>query len=623
MAVVYKALDTHLHREVAVKVIRNDIFGATILERLLKRFKSEGLTLAKLTHPNIVPILDYGEYNGAPYLVMPYLPGGTLKTKMKGQILYREAARLLLPIAQALVHAHQQGIIHRDIKPSNILITRTGEPMLSDFGIAKILASEETRDITNTGIGVGTPEYMAPEQAMGQADERADVYALGIVLYEMITGRIPFRADTPMAVLIKKSTEPLPRPKQFVSALPDWVESVMIKALASDPQNRYRNMEEFSIALEKMVMDSPIQFDKRELPKPLTTIWGKIAFVTVLCSCLAGLSGLGYALLNRAEIGEASVNPTLSPDGVTPILAGEKSTFVAVETTVVPTATPQPASSWQQGRIAFVARNAGKAYFLYTLDLEQSGQPQVLLAPESPTQSRYYAPWYSADGTKLAFDDFYLGRMFVLDVNLAGAPRFIGKCASPSFSPDGSQVICYESGVKYFPVYDSSNGSLITMIYHNKSGAVLPAWSPDGTEIAFAVLDGGRGEASLWKVNVEGGNPIPLATEAYEDYAPSWSPDSEWIAYQSTLTSERSEVWIMRRDGTAPRQITFSGGGSIWSRGPCFSPDGQWLAFVSSQNGTDGPDFGEVFVVSLRTGEVRQITETGGYVLDWRVTWAK
>ncbi|HRQ24757.1 MAG TPA: serine/threonine-protein kinase, partial [Anaerolineales bacterium] len=142
MAVVYKALDTHLHREVAVKVIRNDIFGATILERLLKRFKSEGLTLAKLTHPNIVPILDYGEYNGAPYLVMPYLPGGTLKTKMKGQILYREAARLLLPIAQALVHAHQQGIIHRDIKPSNILITRTGEPMLSDFGIAKILASE-------------------------------------------------------------------------------------------------------------------------------------------------------------------------------------------------------------------------------------------------------------------------------------------------------------------------------------------------------------------------------------------------------------------------------------------------------------------------------------------------
>lgn len=153
--------------------------------------------------------------------------------------------------------------------------------------------------------------------------------------------------------------------------------------------------------------------------------------------------------------------------------------------------------------------------------------------------------------------------------------------------------------------------------------AVLPSWSPDGTEIAFAVLDGARGEASVWKVNVEGGNPIPLATEAYEDYAPSWSPDGEWIAYQSTLTSERSEVWIMRRDGTGQKQITFSGGGGIWSRGPCFSPDGQWLAFVSSQNGTDGPDFGDVFVVSLLTGEVQQITETGGYVLDWRVTWTK
>jgi TolB protein len=262
-------------------------------------------------------------------------------------------------------------------------------------------------------------------------------------------------------------------------------------------------------------------------------------------------------------------------------------------------------------------------YFLYNLDLEQGGQPQVLLAPESPTQSRYYAPWYSADGTKLAFDDFYLGRMFVLDFNLAGAPRFIGKCASPSFSPDGSQVICYESEADYFPVYDSDNGSLITRMYHNMNDAVLPSWSPDGTEIAFAVLDGGRGEASIWKVNVGGGNPIPLATEAYEDYAPSWSPDGEWIAYQSTLTSERSEVWIMRRDGTGQKQITFSGGGGIWSRGPCFSPDGQWLAFVSSQNGTDGPDFGDVFVVSLLTGEVQQITETGGYVLDWRVTWTK
>lgn len=216
MATVHKAVDTRLERHVAIKVIRNDIFGSIVLERLLKRFKAEGLTLAKLTHPNIVPILDYGEYNGAPYLVMPYLPGGTLKSRLKKQIPYREAAQTLVPIARALAHAHQQGIIHRDVKPSNILITRTGEPMLSDFGIAKILASEETRDITNTGTGVGTPEYMAPEQAMGQVDERADVYALGIVLYEMITGRIPFRADTPMAVLIKKSTEPLPRPKQFV-----------------------------------------------------------------------------------------------------------------------------------------------------------------------------------------------------------------------------------------------------------------------------------------------------------------------------------------------------------------------------------------------------------------------
>jgi len=198
--------------------------------------------------------------------------------------------QMLIPIAQALVHAHGQGIIHRDIKPSNILITRTGEPMLSDFGIAKILDSEETRDLTSTGVGIGTPEYMAPEQGLGQADERADIYALGIVLYEMITGRIPFRADTPMAILLKKNQEPLPRPSQFVSGLPASVENVLIKALARDPNHRYQTVQEFLGALGRLSRDESVTVElPREKKNNLMWILAGIGGLIALAICGIGL----------------------------------------------------------------------------------------------------------------------------------------------------------------------------------------------------------------------------------------------------------------------------------------------------------------------------------------------
>ncbi len=252
MATVYKAYDTRLDRYVAIKVIRNDLFGPTLLERMLKRFEREAKALAKLSHPNIVKVLDYGEHNGAPYLVLEYLPGGTLKGQVMGKpIPWQEAVRLLLPIAGALDYAHEQKIIHRDVKPANILLTEKGQPMLSDFGIAKILEMKEEFTLTGSGTGIGTPEYMAPEQGMGrEVDARTDIYSLGIVLYELVTGRKPYTADTPMAVVLKHMTDPLPRPRQYIADLPDIVERVLLKALAKDPQDRYSKISEFADALE-------------------------------------------------------------------------------------------------------------------------------------------------------------------------------------------------------------------------------------------------------------------------------------------------------------------------------------------------------------------------------------
>ncbi|MFZ5903231.1 MAG: serine/threonine protein kinase [Chloroflexota bacterium] len=254
MATVYKAYDTRLERDVAIKIIRRGAFPPDQLEHLLKRFEREAKSLAKLSHPHIVGVIDYGKHKGSPYLVMEYLPGGTLKRRVGKPIPWQVAAQILIPIARALEYAHERNIVHRDVKPSNILLTDIGQPMLTDFGIAKILETEANATITGTGIGVGTPEYMAPEQWSGGATALSDIYSLGIVFYEMVTGRKPYMADTPAAILLKQATEPLPRPTTFVPDIPESVEKVLVKALARNPQDRYQNMKHLTTAMEELIM---------------------------------------------------------------------------------------------------------------------------------------------------------------------------------------------------------------------------------------------------------------------------------------------------------------------------------------------------------------------------------
>jgi serine/threonine protein kinase/formylglycine-generating enzyme required for sulfatase activity len=267
MATVYKAYDTRLEREVAVKVIRREAFPAEHHARIFKRFEREARALSKLNHPHIVRVGEYGEYDNSPFLVMEFITGGTLKQKLGSPLPWVTAIQLVLPIAQALYYAHTQGIIHRDVKPSNILIASSGETMLTDFGIAKLLESDEGQTLsTTTGVGVGTPEYMSPEQGLGkEVDARADIYSLGIVLYELVTGRKPFRADTPMAVIVKHINDPLPRPRQFVRDLPESLERVLFKALAKKPEDRYKDMAQFAKALDGLL--EPIREKEKALAR--------------------------------------------------------------------------------------------------------------------------------------------------------------------------------------------------------------------------------------------------------------------------------------------------------------------------------------------------------------------
>ncbi len=279
MAQVYKACDTILDRFVAIKIIRQDALLPQMRDQMMKRFEIEARALAKLSHPNIVPVFDYGEFEGAPYLVMQYIPGGVLNLKRSKPMPWREAVQILLPIAQALTYAHEQNIIHRDIKPSNILMTGKGVPMLSDFGIAKILESTGGATLTGAGMTIGTPEYMAPEQWLGQAGPLSDLYSLGVVLYELVTGRKPYMADTPVAIMLKQVNDPLPSPRLFLPDLPGELEVLLLKSLAKKPEDRYHNMAEFEAGLEKLLsvqtIPAPVQFNMREKDRTLQAFSGK------------------------------------------------------------------------------------------------------------------------------------------------------------------------------------------------------------------------------------------------------------------------------------------------------------------------------------------------------------
>ncbi len=261
MATVYRAMDPRLERYVAIKVIRREVFSPDEMETLLKRFEREAKSLGKLSHPNIVPVIDYGEFDGSPYLVMVYLPGGTLKSRLGVSIPWKEAVQTLLPIAHALEYVHDRNIIHRDIKPSNIMLTENGEPLLTDFGLVKMYGEKgkTTTSITESGAGLGTPDYMAPEQWIGEATAKSDMYSLGVVLYEMITGHRPYVADTPAGILLKQANDPLPLPTNYIPDLPRGIESVLLKVLAKDPENRYQDIHEFVDELERLMSGEPVR----------------------------------------------------------------------------------------------------------------------------------------------------------------------------------------------------------------------------------------------------------------------------------------------------------------------------------------------------------------------------
>ncbi len=247
---VYKACQPSLGRFVAVKVLR------AINEQFAVRFQREAQAIAQLQHPNILPIIDYGEQSGVRYFVLQYIESGTtLADLLDGQPMSTVAAlRLMVRLLDGLEYAHSHGVLHRDIKPANILMSTPTWPLLADFGIAKLVTDEN--QLTPPGQAVGTAMYMAPERAQGKpVDYRADLYSAGVVLYEMLTGRVPFDAKSPLAVLTKHMYELPPMPHSLNPDLPEYVERAVLHALEKDPAARYQSAAEMGAALRGAITE--------------------------------------------------------------------------------------------------------------------------------------------------------------------------------------------------------------------------------------------------------------------------------------------------------------------------------------------------------------------------------
>ncbi len=253
MATVYKAYHAALDRYVAIKVLHPAFLEDASFHQ---RFDREAKVIAKLEHPNIVPIYDYAEHNGQPYLVMKYIEGETLKARLgRGPLTQQELLDVVHAVGEALSYAHGCGVLHRDIKPSNVLLGKDGHIYLADFGLARIAQSGAST--LSSDVMLGTPQYISPEQARGQRDldERTDIYSFGVVLYELVVGRVPFSADTPFSIIHDHIYTPLPLPRAINPRIPEAVELVLLKALDKDPGARFATVADMVRAFRAAVVE--------------------------------------------------------------------------------------------------------------------------------------------------------------------------------------------------------------------------------------------------------------------------------------------------------------------------------------------------------------------------------
>jgi len=552
MATVYHAYDPRFEREVALKVLPREMLHDV---QFRTRFDREAKTIAMLEHPAIVPAYDFGEEEGQPYFVMRYMTGGSLSDRMKnGPMSLQETARIFTHIAPALDDAHNKGIIHRDLKPGNILFDQFNEPYISDFGIAKL--SESQTNVTGSAI-VGTPAYMSPEQAQGEGiDGRSDIYGLGVILFEMLTGQQPYHGDTPMSVVVKHITDPVPHILDVKPDLPTDIEVIIEKAMAKDRNERFQNVKaladalttvasggSLSLASDSTMVGSPktVAAEKRPIqtlpgtviaqrtpppgtmgpppvpvaPKRKTGLWIGLGAV-VLFLCIAAVAG---ALIFKDKIPflaapiPTQTQPVIQSSTPLPVVGPSATTATATlpVASAVPASTNTPAAS-PTATVPSLPSLGGADLiaFLSNKDIWLINTDGSNLRQLTKDAAEKHALQWSPDGQSL----FYISGKCVESVTVPGGVISQVTCFPAAdvmdafrISPDGSQVAISLNRIVYVVPFDlaalkgahthiqleAMNGSLI---YGgaNQAPSKSVLWSSDGKEMAIDTLSPNAGK---------------------------------------------------------------------------------------------------------------------------------
>jgi len=585
MAVVYRAVDTMLDRNVAVKMILTEDASREKSQKLLKRFNREARTLASLSHPNIVKVLDYGEYESMPYIVMEFIAGGALKAKMGRPIPYAEAAAMLVPVARALQHAHQQKIIHRDVKPENILINDSNQPMLSDFGILKFVDVEESQGLTGTGKIVGTPAYMSPEQIRGrEVDGRSDMYSLGIVFFEMVTGRKPYNANTPIELSMQHLHDPIPKAKQFVRDLPLEVDQIIARSIAKNPEDRFPNMAAFAQALEKLsgttagtttaerrAMKAAEEKQRAEKKKqeggqPKRAFSTRSLYIIAPVILIFGIMGFVF----RQDLVNLVASPTATSVPATS----------TVTPTLPPTASPTEAPQITDTTVPESENTPMPVATLSPKLLRVDKVSQIIQISRMDGISVIRMDWIDDNNWLI---DAGSGAVSFID---AGTAKVIQKVSLEGGIPlsmaiAGQHVyILLNDSIK---VIDIGTFQVVKTIHPITGGAISIAASPDGKLLALGISDN-----KTQLINPEDGSVIRNLKSNYGGWAVAFSPDSQYIV---SGTSQGILKWAT---SSGIWQLT-NGGQDKTVKSLAFSHDGKTLA---------GGGSGFIYFWNMENGEL-------------------
>ena len=502
MATVYLADDLKHERKVALKVLKPELAAVVGAERFLAEIK----TTANLTHPHILPLFDSGEADSFLFYVMPYVEGESLRERLERekQLGVDDALAITQKVAGALDYAHSHGVVHRDIKPGNILLSEQGEPLVADFGIALAVAQAGAGRITETGLSLGTPNYMSPEQASGDrdVDPRSDVFALGCVLYEMLAGQPPFSATTAQAVLVKILTADAPSITSERRTVPPHVGNALARALEKLPADRFTSAGEFAVALVDesftyRVRTSVTETPAAQLPGEVTRAWNRLTIAMTTLAAVLALT-LGRLLLR--------------PESPRPV------TRVSVHI-------PEDQFFHSRGDLDLSADGSLIVY----RGVDDDGQPQLWARPWSALDATPIRgtgggslPAISPDGQEVAFSEGGSIRVVPLQGGVSRTLAEARDICCADWSSDGAWVYYSEptAGLRRVPAgggspeimtdVDTGAGDQINMLLD-----VLP----DGRGVVFTTL--GRGGFRIHAVDVETGEVKDLTPGTFPRYSPT------------------------------------------------------------------------------------------------------